>query len=161
MAEFFDEDFADLEGEDDEDLFSPGAGAVEGAAQSADSQGARDADQIAAGLRNVGFRDGLDKGKETRLQDGFDAGYRSGMAKGFDLGVARGGLSTLLEVLARDGGGGGGGEGDAALAADARALLERLDAALRESGALTPELSAEVAAGMARLGLAVDLGSGA
>ncbi|OQR98320.1 hypothetical protein ACHHYP_08742 [Achlya hypogyna] len=40
--------------------------------------------------RTVGFREGIDVGKEQTLQEGFDHGYKHGAAKGFQSGLLQG-----------------------------------------------------------------------
>ncbi|KDO29115.1 hypothetical protein SPRG_06171 [Saprolegnia parasitica CBS 223.65] len=40
--------------------------------------------------RTVGFREGIDVGKEQTLQEGFDYGYKAGAAKGFEMGTLHG-----------------------------------------------------------------------
>ncbi|GLC41932.1 hypothetical protein PLESTB_001049600 [Pleodorina starrii] len=47
---------------------------------------------------NAGYRDGLDEGKEMRLQEGFNTGFMEGAAAGFEWGLLRGAVKTLAAL---------------------------------------------------------------
>mmetsp|Transcript_7470 Transcript_7470/g.18519 ORF Transcript_7470/g.18519 Transcript_7470/m.18519 type:complete len:222 (-) Transcript_7470:97-762(-) len=46
-------------------------------------------------FHNVGYRDGLDAGKEKTLQHGFDIGFKEGAQAGFQWGALRAAVKTL------------------------------------------------------------------
>ncbi|CAG8525625.1 12537_t:CDS:2 [Ambispora leptoticha] len=51
---------------------------------------------------NVGYKDGIEEGKENTLQRGFDDGYVEGARFGIEFGRLRGVCSTILESISRD-----------------------------------------------------------
>ncbi|EQC33208.1 hypothetical protein SDRG_09192 [Saprolegnia diclina VS20] len=52
--------------------------------------------------RTVGFREGIDVGKEQMLQEGFDHGYKAGAAKGFEMGTLHGILRAFKHQFPAD-----------------------------------------------------------
>ena len=107
MADFFDEDFIDVEGDGEGGEWKAEAG--------------REARVVSEQLRTAGLRDGITAGKEAALQGGFDEGFAAGAVQGYATGVLRGLTKTLLQLE----GEGRAGGGRLALSAAAALLDER------------------------------------
>ncbi|KAF0690270.1 Aste57867_18344 [Aphanomyces stellatus] len=80
----------------DEDDFSDGFSDAGGDSEHQDRAWVEvEANAMERRSRTVGFREGLDVGKEETLQEGFNEGYAAGAAHGFRSGVLQGLLRSF------------------------------------------------------------------
>jgi len=94
MADFFEEDFEDLEGDTGEEL--PYVASTQ---EQTSQLKEREWNLLKERFKNQGYLEGIEKGKEELLQAGFDSGFEESSSVGYAFGEAFGFLRMCEEIL--------------------------------------------------------------